>query len=141
REQKVEVSPIRESELVLTETDETFHRLIIVVKIRVGDQRIDSVHLQGNFPIDGNVSLHYGVTELPVVNWNSCIGQPQDSSFLRDRYRQRPYFGRPLHVLDKPVGPDRRGIRILRCPFQMRVDEPSPERLRASDVQSMNLRL
>ena len=49
-EQEVEVSTVREGQLALAEADEALYRLIVVVDVRVGDERVDAVHLHGRSP-------------------------------------------------------------------------------------------
>src|SRR3954451_572114 len=74
-EQEVEIATFRQGHLALTEAQKALHRLIIVIDVGVLDERVDSVHLQRDLPVDRNLASHHRIAELPVVHRDGRIGQ------------------------------------------------------------------
>src|ERR1700757_4077056 len=64
---QMKIAAISESKLVLTVEEEPFNRFVVVPDVWVRDERIDSVHLHGDLPVNRDVALDYCLTELTVV--------------------------------------------------------------------------
>src|SRR3954467_8805989 len=78
----MEIASIGEGQFILTIEDETLNCLVVVEKARVGDERIDAVHLHGNFPTHRNFTTQYRFTKLTVVD--RCCR-------VRQAHRQPPF--------------------------------------------------
>src|SRR5688500_3540515 len=63
----MEIAAIGERKFLLAVEDESLNCSIVVVDVRVGDERVDAVHLQRDLPVDRNLTPDYRGTELPVV--------------------------------------------------------------------------
>src|SRR5690242_8610799 len=64
---QVKVRSICQRKFVLAVEDETLDCLIVVIDVRVGDQRIDTVHLHRDFPVYWDLATKYRLTKLAVV--------------------------------------------------------------------------
>src|SRR5688572_3328761 len=85
--EQMQITAVSECELILAVENEPFCRSRIVVDVRVGDECVDTVHLQRNLPVDRNLAPNNRSTEFAVV--------------LRRR-RVRQFHRLPSFLLSRP---------------------------------------
>src|SRR5947209_5764297 len=75
RREEVQISSISKGQLSFTKADESFNCLIIVIDVGVSDERVDTIHLHGDFSVYRNVSSENCLTEHAIILRRSRIGQ------------------------------------------------------------------
>ena len=69
----MEVSCVRERELVLTIADTSLDGLVVIVDPGIGDEVVDAVHLHRDLLVDRDLATYYGVTKRAVITRNGGV--------------------------------------------------------------------
>ena len=73
--EKFQVRTVGKGQLILAVFDEPFYRLVVVIIIGVGDERVNAVHFHRDFVAYRNLAPYYGVPKPTVILWCGSVGE------------------------------------------------------------------